>query len=128
MTLMVAEQNSLAAIITSGTGRDLIRFAAAHIPATFAAHCERQAKEHLAYATRSTSPTAARIASSCGRRCEQIAKAIRNQAPLDLDDMRVYVEAFNLSVLALGISRTHRNTITNREAVAHIQGSDANGH
>lgn len=124
---MSIDRTGLEAIITSGTGRDLVRFAATHIPATFATHCERQAKEHLGYATKSTSPTAARIASGCGRRCEQIAKAIRNQAPLDLDDLRVYVEAFNLAVLALGISRTHRNAITNREAVAHIQGSDANG-
>jgi DNA-binding LytR/AlgR family response regulator len=42
--------------------------------------------------------------------------------------MRVYVEAFNLAVKALGLSRTHRNAITNREAVKHIQGSNSGGH
>lgn len=126
-TIATGNRDGLEAIIISGSTRDLIRFAATHIPSTFAAHCERMAQEHLSYATRSTNQHSARIAGDCGRRCEQLAKAIRNGVPMDLDDMRTYVEAFNLAVKALGISRTHRQAITNREAVAHIQGSDTNG-
>lgn len=125
--LKPSTEAGLESIITSGTTRDLVRFAATHIPNTYAAHCERMAKEHLGYATRSTNAHSARIAGDCGRRCEQLAKAIRNGVPMDLDDMRTYVEAFNLAVKALGISRTHRQAITNREAVATIQGSSSDG-
>lgn len=108
-------------IVASGTDRDVINYTALNWPSTFAAHCDKQAKEHLAYATKSTSPTAARIASSCGRRCEQIAKAVRHGSPLDLDDMRIRVEAFNLACNVMGLGRTHRNAIVNRMAVAHVQ-------
>lgn len=111
----------------SATTRDVINFAIQFAPRAFIQALHVAARDHLAYATKSTSPTAARIASSCGRRCEQIAKAVAYGSRLDLDDIRIRVEAFNLAAKALDLTRTERNAIVNREAVAHIQGSNSDG-
>lgn len=115
-------------IATAGTSRDLIEYVRLNWPQTFCHVIQAAAHEHLSYATRTMNAHAARIAGDCGRRCEQIARAVENGAPLDLDDIRIRVEAFNLAAKTMGLSRTHRNAIVNREAVAHINGSSSDGH
>lgn len=109
-------------VIRNGSTRDVVLAAIREVPRTFTLAAHTAAKDHLSYATRTTNAHAAHIAGDCGRRCELIARNVELGTPLDLDDIRIRVEAFNLAAMALGLSRTERNAIVNREAVAHING------
>ena len=101
--------------------RDVIRFAIEFAPREFATLLHAAARTHLEYATRTPNRTAARIAGDCGRRCELIARNVELGTPLDLDDIRIRVEAFNLAAKALQLTTHERQAIVNRDAVAHIQ-------
>lgn len=110
---------------SKATTRDVIEFARRFTPARFRAELLRAAALHLVYASKTFNAHSARIAGDCGRRCEQIEKAIASGAPLDLDDIRIRVEAFNIAAKSLDMTRSARNAIVNREAVAEIQGSSS---